>query len=61
MYVENNLVDIEDIVKMMDEYGMDKINYAFDEVSKKPEDNPKRSIAYVKGILQSMAKKELSD
>lgn len=61
VFCENNLVDIEDIVKMMDEYGMDKINYAFSKVSKKSEDNPKRSIAYVKGILQSMAKGELSN
>jgi len=52
VYVENNLVDVEEIVNMINVYGLQKVHNAFDIVKKKSEDNPKRSIAYVKGILQ---------
>ena len=52
VYVENNLVDVEEIVNMISEYGLQKVHNAFDIVKKKSEDNPKRSIAYVKGILK---------
>jgi len=57
VFCENNLVDIEDIINMVDEYGIDKVNFAFDKIKDRSKDNPKRSIAYVKGILQSMAMK----
>ena len=61
VYVENNLVDVEEIVNMINTYGLQKVHNAFEIVKKKSEDNPKRSIAYVKGILQSMANKELKE
>lgn len=54
VFCENNLVDVEDIIKMIDEYGADNVNYAFNKVADRSEDNPKRSIAFVKGILESM-------
>jgi len=56
VFCENNLVDIEDIIKMIDEYGADNVNYAFNKVADRSEDNPKRSIAFVKGILESLGR-----
>lgn len=52
IFSENNLVDVEEIIRMMDEYGNEKIRYAFSVISNRSEDNPKRSMAYVKGILR---------
>ena len=56
VFMERNLYDIEDIIKMTDEYGKKKVDYAFDKVKGKAKDNPKRSIAYVKGILRQGAR-----
>ena len=37
---------------MNDEYGLRKVRNAFNKSKRKSEDNPKRSIAYVKGALK---------
>jgi len=39
---------------MIDEYGIDKVKCAFNKIKDRSKDNPKRSIAYVKGILKSI-------
>lgn len=53
VFSENNLVDIEEIIKLIDEYGKDKVAWAFKKISNRSEDNPKRTMAYVIGILRN--------
>lgn len=51
---ENNLAEIEETIRLIDEYGKDKVLAAFNKVAPWDKDNPKRSMAYVKGILKTV-------
>lgn len=50
---ENNLEHVEDIIVLADQYGADKVQLAFDKVSKYKIDNPMRTLRYVAGIVKS--------
>jgi HKD family nuclease len=50
---ENNLEHIEDIVLLIEQYGENKVQAAFDKVSKYKIDNPMRTMRYVAGIVKS--------
>ncbi|MBU4346249.1 MAG: hypothetical protein KKH29_02855 [Candidatus Omnitrophica bacterium] len=52
----NDTQVIEDIIKKMDEYGIDEVDHAFQIVSEKSAGNPTRSYKYVIGILQKEAR-----
>lgn len=52
VFCENNLAEIEEIIQLMDEYGNDKVLAAFNKIAPWDEANPKRSMAYVIGILR---------
>jgi len=45
------------VPRTIDEYRNNKVKYAFDKIKDRSKDNPKRSIAYVKGILRMRVKK----
>lgn len=53
IFSENNLVDVEEIIRMANEYGTSRVGQAFKVISNRSEDNPKRSMAYIKGILRN--------
>jgi len=57
VYKGNNIQVIEDIIKKMDEYGIEQVSRAFKIVSEKSAGNPLRSYKYVIGILQGEAEK----
>lgn len=52
VFCENNLAEIEEIIRLMDEYSKDEVLAAFNKIAPWDEANPKRSMAYVKGILR---------
>jgi hypothetical protein len=52
----NDIQVIEDIIKKIEEYGLDEVDTAFKIVAEKVPDNPKRNYKYVVGILQGEAK-----
>ena len=56
VYEENDPGVVEDIIKMTNAIGKEKIKKAFDIVSLKHPDNPKRCYAYVRGILNQLGK-----
>jgi len=55
VYKNNDIQVIEDIIKKMEEYGVEQVDKAFGKVSHRSPDNPKRSYKYVVGILQKEA------
>ena len=59
IFEENNPQIIEDIILKTRQYGEEKIKKAFDIVALKNTDNPKKSYAYVVGIIENM--EEVSD
>lgn len=52
VFEDNDPVVVEDIISLIDEYGIEKYREAVAIVSKKAVDNPKRSHRYVVGILR---------
>ncbi len=56
VYKDNDIQVIEDIIKKIEEYGIEKVGKAFGKIARKAPDNPKRSYKYVVGILQTEAK-----
>jgi HKD family nuclease len=52
VFEENNPAVIEDIILKTRQYGEGKIKKAFDIVAQKNTDNPKKSYAYVVGIIE---------
>ncbi|MDD5771930.1 MAG: phospholipase D-like domain-containing protein [bacterium] len=54
VFEENDPVTVEDIISLIDEYGIEKYREAISIVSQKAVDNPKRSHKYVVGILIGM-------
>lgn len=57
IFEENNPQIIEDIILKTKQYGEEKIKKAFDIVALKNTDNPKKSYAYVVGIIENKSKK----
>ncbi len=55
VFKENDAKVIEEIIHLISSLGPDRVNKAFTIVSKKRPDNPKRSYAYAKGILENMS------
>ena len=55
VFEENDPAIIEDIILLTDEHGKAQVQEAFDIVSKKAIDNPKRTYKYVVGILKNIA------
>ncbi|MCK5161851.1 MAG: hypothetical protein KAQ99_09785, partial [Candidatus Aureabacteria bacterium] len=55
VFEENDSTVIEDIILLTDEYGKAQVQKAFDIVSQKAIDNPKRTYKYVMGILKNTA------
>ncbi len=55
VFEENDPTIIEDIILLTDEHGKEQIQEAFDIVSQKAIDNPKRNYKYVVGILRNDA------
>ena len=55
VFEENNPVIIEDIILLTDKHGKEQVQKAFDIVSQKAIDNPKRTYKYVVGILRNAA------
>ena len=53
IFEENNTQIIEDIILKTKQYGEEKIKKAFDIVAQKNTDNPKKSYAYVVGIIEN--------
>jgi len=53
---ENNLQDIEDIILLTEQYGADRVQMAFEKVSKYKIDNPMRSLRYVVGVVRGVEK-----
>lgn len=53
VFEENSSVVIEDIILKTRQYGAEKIKKAFDIVALKNTDNPKKSYAYVVGIIEN--------
>lgn len=53
IFEENNSQIIEDIILKIKQYGEEKIKKAFDIVALKNTDNPKKSYAYVVGIIEN--------
>ena len=53
VFEENNPQIIEDIILKTKQYGEEKIKKAFDIVALKNTDNPKKSYAYVVGIIEN--------
>ncbi len=53
IYKGNDIQAIEDIVKKIKEYGVTKVDMAFQIVSLMAPDNPKRIYEYVVGILET--------
>jgi len=53
VFEENNPLIIEDIILKTRQYGEGKIKKAFDVVALKNTDNPKKSYAYVVGIIEN--------
>jgi hypothetical protein len=53
IFCENNLADVEEIARIIAEYGEEKIKWAFKKVGEKSGDNPKRTLAYIIGILKN--------
>jgi len=56
VFEENNPEIVEDILLRMEKYGDEKVRKAFGIVAKKNVDNPKRSYAYVVGIIEKAGK-----
>lgn len=56
VYKENDIQVIEDIIKKIEEYGIEEVDKAFRIVSDKSYSNPKRSYKYVVGMLQIEAR-----
>ena len=55
VFEENAPTIIEDIILLTDEHGKEQVQKAFDIVSQKAIDNPKRTYKYVMGILKNTA------
>lgn len=55
VFKDNDIQVIEDIIRKIEEYGIEQVGKAFDKISAKVPDNPKRSYKYVVGILQTEA------
>ncbi|MFZ2356948.1 MAG: phospholipase D-like domain-containing protein [Candidatus Omnitrophota bacterium] len=55
IFEENNPLIVEDIILKTKQYGAEKIKEAFDIVAQKNTDNPKKSYAYVVGVLKKKA------
>jgi hypothetical protein len=53
IYKGNDIRIIEDIIKLIREYGLVKVGRAFQIVSRMASDNPKRIYEYVEGILET--------
>ena len=53
IYKGNDIQAIEDIIKKIKEYGVTKVDRAFQIVSQMAPDNPKRIYEYVVGILET--------
>lgn len=56
IYKGNDTYVIEDIIKKIEEYGLDEVDSAFKIVAEKASDNPKRSYSYVIGALRKITK-----
>ncbi|MFH1863303.1 MAG: hypothetical protein ABIJ85_00110 [bacterium] len=56
VFKENDSHDVEEIIVTMNEQGEEPVKKAFAIVAKKNVDNPKRTYAYVKGILAKLRK-----
>jgi len=56
VFEENDPVVIEDIIHLIDEYGIENYRRAIDIVSQKAVGNPKRAHSYVVGILKGGVK-----
>lgn len=56
IFEENNSQIIEDIILKTRQYGEGKIKKAFDIVAQKNTENPKKSYAYVVGIIENTEK-----
>ena len=54
VFKENDSQTVEDIIMMIESFGEESVKMAFDIVAKKSTSNPKKSYAYVKGILSRM-------
>ena len=54
VFEENDPAVVEDIVFLIDEYGVGKYQKAINIVAQKAVDNPKRIQSYVVGILKGM-------
>ena len=61
VFKENDPVVVENIIKLTKEYGKDKVKKAYDIVSQKAPDNPKRIHRYAVGIIKSLREDELGD
>ncbi|MDD5773282.1 MAG: phospholipase D-like domain-containing protein [bacterium] len=53
VFEENDPAVVEDIIFLIDEYGIEKYQAAINIVAQKAADNPKRTQSYVVGILRS--------
>ncbi|MFC1643629.1 hypothetical protein ACFL1F_00935 [Chlamydiota bacterium] len=51
VFEENDVKVFEDIIHLIDEYGVEKVKKAFAVVEKKSKDNPRRTFKYVIGIF----------
>jgi cardiolipin synthase len=54
VFKENDSQTVEDIIIMMESFGREPVKKVFGIVAKKSTSNPKKSYAYVKGILSRM-------
>ncbi|MDD5772661.1 MAG: phospholipase D-like domain-containing protein [bacterium] len=54
VFEDNDPVIVEDIISLIDEYGLEKYREALNIVSQKAPDNPKRTHSYVVGILRGI-------
>jgi hypothetical protein len=57
VYKENDPDSIETLLKLLTDYGEEPIKKAITIISKKRPDNPKRSFAYLVGIIEKSSKK----
>ncbi len=58
VYKGNDIQVIEDIIRKIDEYGIEEVDKAFRIVAEKSPSNPKRSYGYVVGTLQKGAREK---
>ena len=61
VFKENDPEAIETLLKLTTDYGEEAVKKAVRIVSKKRPDNPKRSFAYLKGIIEKSLKKTVGN